>query len=149
MSTINERIEKKFLRESESKIEELKPVYGWMAYAYESEKYKSSEIYRRKKEIVAKLKVIANEYNIGKERDIYKQLWNMISDLKLSPQFWTWVDYNLDRAIIFNDKFDSKKKLTAKFLWSAVILGNQQKEQIPNKQQQEKDEQDEQLNTEN
>jgi len=28
MSTINERIEKKFLRESESKIEELKPVYG-------------------------------------------------------------------------------------------------------------------------
>jgi len=60
-----------------------------MAYAYESEKYKSSEIYRRKKEIVAKLKVIANEYNIGKERDIYKQLWNMISDLKLSPQFWT------------------------------------------------------------
>jgi len=127
--TINEQIEKKILRESESKIEKLKPEYGWMSYAWETEEYKSSEIYKKKKVIVAFLKKIANEYNSGEEKDIYKQFWTMILELKLSPQFWMWVDHNLDKNIIFNSKFNPEEKLTSKFLWISIILGKNPKKE--------------------
>jgi enoyl reductase-like protein len=144
--TINERIESRLLKESENKIEELKPAYGWMAYAYDGEKYKSSEIYKRKREIVTKLKQIARDYNEDVEKDIYKQMWKMITELELSPQFWTWIDYNLDKSIIFNDKFDKDQKITARFLWSAIILGKDVNE---DKQEEKEETKDEQSNTEN
>ena len=127
MPTINEQIEKKFLKESESKIEKLKPEYGWIAYAWETEEYKASEIYKKKKLIVSFLKKIASEYNSGTEKDIYKQFWTMIMELKLSPQFWMWVDHNLDKNIIFNASFNVDEKLTAKFLWVSIILGKKYK----------------------
>lgn len=120
--TINEKIESKLLTESEKKIEELKPQYGWMNYAYDKDKYKASDIYKKKKLIVAWLKKISEQYSNGEEKDLYKSFWDMILDVQLSHQFWIWLDYNLDKFYLHNSNFDDKD-ITPKFLWNRIILG--------------------------